>query len=630
MCGICGFISHNLDSSAVIEAMARALLHRGPDGVGTWVSDTGTLAVGQTRLAIIDLIRGQQPMHTTDGRYVIVFNGEIYNYRDLRRQLSALGYSFITDSDTEVLLHGFHAWGRDLLGRLHGMFAFALYDRSEDSLLLARDPVGIKPLYYYQGREGFFFASEIKSILEAGIPRQLNFLTLADYLVLGYPLLPYTFFTGLRELEPGNWLEVTAEGTTSGNYWQWQPREADWDKDTSLAVVENALTESLAEHLVADVPIGAFLSGGIDSSLLVALLVRKLNVKLDTFNVQFGDAAFDESAYAQEVAEHLGTNHHTLKMNHIQPDVEQVTGILQQFDQPFADSSAIPTFFMSQEIRRYVKVALGGDGGDEMFGGYRRFQYADLAQRIGRTPGWLRYGLAHAAGALAPIAPDVSRMGRRLLHVASGRGDDGLLSLSGYYDVGQLGEILRPAVYECVRAHTPSLTFVSNGNDRPGGRELRDTTVRQVLASHYLRKVDVMSGAHGLEVREPYLGIQVLACAQALPRRWQHTSRENKLLLRELARRYLPESIVLRPKRGFSIPLDSWLGSSGRTELHSRMTSQNANINRLIQSRQVRPLLDSFVSGRWDRAHTSRYMLFQRVYQLWALEDWLAKWQPSF
>jgi asparagine synthase (glutamine-hydrolysing) len=630
MCGICGFY-HRAEAPAIqadLQAMTDSLRHRGPDAQAVWMDARRGVGLGHTRLSIIDLAGGKQPMASADERYIIVFNGEIYNFPELRSTLQGLGHQFRTNSDTEALLAGYRQWGSDCLTRLRGMFAFAIYDRSADTLFLARDRTGIKPLYYHSGPNGVAFASELKALLDLqDIPRRLDYAALADYLVLGYPLLPATFFRDLNELEPGTWLIASPAGMSRGRFWAWDRTPVVRDEQEAMPQAENALTDSLREHLIADVPIGALLSGGIDSSLLVAMLVKALRQDIQTFTVGFADPAYDESPYAQVVAEHLGTRHRAIRLD-VVADTSLVENVLRQFDQPFGDSSAIPTFLICREIRKHVKVVIGGDGGDEMFGGYPRFRYADLAKRIGQHPGWCLKAYQRLTHGLR-VAPDLFRRSQRLLRAARAKGSERLVSLSCYTHPDDLGGLLEPAALKAVGSYRPTLALAGAEAPDPGGAEFTDATIHSVLPGDYLRKVDVMSSAHGLEVRVPFLGEHVLECAARFDESLKYTSRGSKRLLRRLALRYLPKEIVTRPKRGFSIPLDSWLGRAGREHIRSVLEAPCASLRALIRPRFVKSLLDGFVDANWDRSRRSRYNLYQQVYLLWGLETWLTRWKPT-
>ena len=626
MCGICGFFDPHIPSPrAVLEAMTKSLEHRGPDGLDMWMGSDQKIGLGHTRLSIIDLKRGQQPMHSVDGRYVVVLNGEIYNYQILRQELEKLGHRFSTESDTEVLLEAYRRWGEGCLERLHGMFAFALFDRTDRSLFLARDRTGIKPLYYHSGPCGFFFGSELKALLATSrLSRRLHYPALVEFLVLGYTIPPKTFFEDIHELEPGTWLLVTQQGIRRARYWTWKREPAHWPEALALELSERAIVESLAEHLASDVPIGAFLSGGIDSSLLIALLAKVLDKRLPTFAVAFDAVGYDESAYARLVAQTLGTEHCEIMVNSGQGDLSLLDDILDQFDQPFGDSSAIPTFLIAQEVRKSVKVVIGGDGGDEMFGGYRRFQYADLAQHAGRLPNWSLSAVQQAMRVADGAVPVLSRQSRRFLDAAAYRDERRLLALSCYTFPEDLYAILTPQAMQQTSAYRESMWKQCGTSVGPGGPEFVDITIERALPGDYLRKVDMMSSAHGLEVRLPFLGEKVLDCAAKL----RYTLRSNKGLLRKLVAKYLPPEISTKPKGGFGIPLDTWLGEGGRKEIQAALMSPSARVLELIDWNYVRQLVTCFAAGEWERKKMSRYNLYQRVYFLWALERWLNRWKP--
>lgn len=632
MCGICGLynFSDPQVAPAVLPAMTTCLAHRGPDGTGTWLSPERDVGLGHTRLAIIDLTGGRQPIESADKRFVIVFNGELYNFRSLRKQLENLGHRFHTSSDTEVILEAYIQWGEACLQRFRGMFALAIYDTQARELFLARDRTGIKPLYYHWGPCGFLFGSEIKSILRVPVvPRRLDYRALADFLVLGYPLAPKTMFLDVSELEPGTSLRVSRKGIEKQRFWSWAQLADGIEEPAALEQAEAALTESLREHLVSDVPIGVLLSGGIDSSLLVALLAKVLHEDVETFTVSFADAAYDESAYAEVVARSLGVRHRKIVLDPKLADISLIEQILVQFDQPFADSSAIPTYFISKEIRKSAKVAIGGDGGDEMFGGYRRFFHADMAKLAGTLPTSFLEASGVALGQIAGISPHLSRMGKRFIRSAASRDEGRLLSLSCYNFPDQLPEIAEPTVMKTIGTYVPSFSLNGHGTNNPGGKEYVDSTVRHVLPGDYLRKVDVMSAAHGLEVRVPFLGEHVLECAARIPVRLKYSRKENKIILRKLAAKYLPKVIVEKPKGGFALPLDSWLGQDGREEVRFQLKYRKNGLHEVIRPGYFDPLLSGFVDQTWNSSKRSRFNTYQQVYMLWSLERWLAQWSPT-
>lgn len=614
----------------MLARMTATLVHRGPDGKGMWLSDDCATGLGNTRLAVIDIDGGKQPMRSAEGQLVIVFNGELYNFRALRRQLAARGHRLMTMSDTETALAAYREWGPNCLDEFRGMFAFAVYDAAKRELFVARDRTGMKPLYYCLGPCGFYFGSELKAILcVREVPRRLDYGALSDFLVLGYPILPKTFFSNIHELEPGTWLTVKSHGLKKGRYWKWSRSFSRWNQAQTVEEAEKAIVSSLREHLVSDVPVGAFLSGGLDSSLLAALLVKVLGKELQSFTVAFAEPTYDESPYARAVSQHLGIPHTRIVVDAQNADVSLVNQVLLQFDQPFADSSAIPTYLLCREIRQSVKVAIGGDGGDEMFGGYRRFWYAEMARRTSHLPSFCLKPVCRLFEHLRSVAPEMYRKSHRFLRAAAAQDAGRLMDLSCYVFPDHLAEMLEPAVLNAIGAYTPS--FGSNG-DRvrdPGGAEFTDATIRFVLPGDYLRKIDVMSSAHGLEVRSPFLGEHVLSCSARIPEHLKYSRRNNKLILRKLAQKYLPEAIVRKPKGGFGIPLDSWLGNKGREEIRSRLDSPKARIAEFIRRDYAANLLFGFANQQPDLPTRSRFITYQQVYSFLALELWLNRWNPT-
>lgn len=633
MCGICGVVRPAVDHalSETIDRMARALHHRGPDGSGQWVDSTGTVGLGHARLAVIDLAGGRQPMISADERYAMVYNGEIYNFHSLREELERVGKRFRTQSDTEVLLEAYGYWGATCLSKFHGMFALAVYDTVENELFLARDRTGIKPLYYATLDGAFCFASEIKALQELSARSlTLNYASLVDFLLLSYTVPPRTFFSEIQEVEPGSWLRITRRGIERGTYWTWKREPADWSEPVSLEAGRRAILESLSEQLVADVPIGAFLSGGIDSSLLLAMLVNDLGRKVPSFTVAFGETSYDESPSAAMVARHLRTDHHEIRVPVGQGSLALIDEVLSQFDQPFGDSSAVPSYLMCRAVRPFVKVVIGGDGGDEMFGGYPRYAYADFARTLGRAPTWILRAMLLFSRTVSWVSPSERvRQVQRLLRAAEASGNERLLALSCYLFPEELHGMLTPSARQKTADCVPILMGTGDRSRGVGGADFIDATMHTALPGDYLRKVDMMSSAHGLEVRIPFLGESVLACSARIPERWKYSVGENKRLLRKLAERYLPPEICRRPKTGFGFPFDAWLGDQGRRELHRQLCSPTARVRDIVSAGYLERLIRCFVEQRWDDLRISRYNLYQRVYCLWALERWLQRWNPN-
>jgi asparagine synthase (glutamine-hydrolysing) len=633
MCGIAGYWGELPPDMAegVLRTMNATLAHRGPDGQNIWVGQG--LGFAHCRLAIIDLRGGAQPMSSADGRYRIVFNGEIYNHKNLRHQLTLAGYEFRTRSDTEVIPAALDYWGvSEGLRKLRGMFAFALFDQKERTLLLARDPVGIKPLYVGTGRELVLFASEPKALLNTPfLERRVDTTAILDFFTLGHALAPRTCFSAIRELPPGTWLRLSVGGESSGCYWEWSnssPQE--WFGADPVQALEVCLTNSVRAHLESDVPIAAFLSGGIDSSVLVWLLTRRLGVGIATFNVGFDDTFHDESPYARAVAAHCGSTHRELRIQGGEGDPDLFKRVLEQYDQPFADSSNIPTWLICREMSRHYKVAISGDGGDEMFGGYPRYQTArDIAtlSKIPAGPALLR-GMSRL---LSRIIPDKSRQWSKASEFARLSRPEMLCALHAYFRTDELGSLVQPEFVQAATADGPTwyrLTERMPANGSDPAAQLIDMEIRWRLHADYLRKVDIASSAHGLEVRTPYLDPEIFQFAARLPIRFKVRRRSLKHLLRKLALNAIPASVVNRPKQGFDIPFDRWSGPVMNEFLRELLLSSSNRSGALLVPGSAQALFAAF-RGSGRRHELSTYQVYQRIFMLASLELWLRKWSPS-
>ena len=609
--------------------MTTALAHRGPDGQSQWRG--GDVGLGHTRLAIIDVEGGHQPMHSAGGHTVVVFNGEIYNYRELKARLEQLGYVFRTRSDTEVIWAAIDAWGLDEgLLSLRGMFALALYDLRTRRLLLARDRVGIKPLYWAETPGSVLFGSEPKALLASGVlSRRIDPIAIHDFLGHGYPTTPATCWKDIRMLEPGTWLEAGPDGIRRGRYWQWAPCEdSGLGLEAAVDATRAALVDAARAHLVSDVRVGAFLSGGLDSALLVRLISPSLQADLPTFNVGFDDASHDESAAARSVAVLCGTDHHELRVANQDGDPDLFDWILDQFDEPFGDSSCIPVYLICREMRRHVKVVLSGDGGDEVLGGYPQYLHARRLQSLAR---WNA-----ATAPLAPLMPVVRRLGTsgrqiekawRFAHLPP---LDRLAALQTYFTEDERAALYRPEFAVAALGAGPTswrLAGVVDDGLADPAQQLVTAEMRLRLHADYLRKVDVASAAHGVEVRVPYLDPVMLDLAARLPIRLKIAADGGtKVIARHLARELLPPSVAQAPKRGFTIPLDRWMGPAMHAHLRRLLVEPGAPIGQLLDPAAVRRVWDDFESGR---AGVSRYQRSQRVFFLASLARWLERWSPS-
>lgn len=544
MCGIAGFISPARADAAALAPMLARIAHRGPDGQGTFVE--GPAALGHCRLAIIDLQGGAQPLYSEDKNFVVVSNGEIYNYRELTAELTALGHTFTTRTDTEVLLHGWEQWGRELLPRLRGMFAFALWDRRAQVLFCARDMFGIKPLYYCRCADGtLLFASEIKAFLDhPSFEKQLNTAQLPLYLSCQYSPGRDTFFAGVQKLLPGHFLEFS-EGIVRTTRWV-QPAFLPGDTPPAPDELEAVLRQSAEAHKIADVEVAGFLSGGVDSAYLTAL-ARPAR----TYTISYAEPKYDESFPARALARNLGLRN---RVRCISPGEfwDAVPAVQYHMDEPMADAAAVALYFLNREAARDVKVVLSGEGADELFGGYNIYRDPFTARWYNRLPPWLRGGLG-AAASLPPPGPGVNFLVRRGLSLEERYfGPTALLTerekrrlLPGYEGDGD------PV---CLTESSWDMT-----EDQDPVTRMQQVDLQLWLAGDILLKADKMSMAHSLELRVPYLDKEVFALAAALPAAAKANARMTKIALRQAAARTLPPAAAARKKLGFPVPVRDWL-----------------------------------------------------------------------
>ena len=545
MCGIAGFIAADRAADAgVLNQMLARIAHRGPDGQGTFIE--GAAALGHCRLAIIDLDGGAQPLYSEDDRLVLVFNGEIYNYRSLTAELTALGHTFATRTDSEVVLHGWEQWGRELLPRLRGMFAFALWDRRADTLVCARDMFGIKPLYYCRCTDGtFLFGSEIKAFLDhPSFEKRLNAAQLPLYLSCQYSPGGDTFFAGVQKLLPGHFLTFS-DGIVRTTRWV-QPAFVPGDTPASPAEIEAVLRGSVEAHKIADVEVAGFLSGGVDSGLLTALAMPQRS-----YTISYAEPKYDESFSAQALARNLGIRN---RVRRISPGEfwDAVPAVQYHMDEPLADAAAVALYFLNREAAKEVKVCLSGEGADELFGGYNIYRDPFTLRWYDRLPPWLRGGLG-AAASLLPPAPGVNFLVRRGLPLEERYfGPTALLTERGKrrllaeYDGDGDPMFLTESVWDSTEGLDPVT-------------RMQQVDLQLWLAGDILLKADKMSMAHSLELRVPFLDREVFALAAALPAAAKANARFTKIALRQAAARRLPAANAARKKLGFPVPVRDWL-----------------------------------------------------------------------
>jgi asparagine synthase (glutamine-hydrolysing) len=608
MCGIfgvCGNQAGGPKSLDVLRAMGEALFHRGPDEGG--IHTEPGVGLGMRRLSIIDLKTGHQPLANEDRSVWVVFNGEIYNYRELTAGLLARGHRFATASDTETLVHLYEEYGADCVRHLRGMFAFALWDARKQTLLLARDRLGIKPLYYAQTPPGLVFGSELKALVTSPwVRRRVDPSALAAYLKFGYVPDPLSILEGVVKLPPGHVLLMKdGRAGTPQRYWEptshFRGTDEAVDETEAGARLWNLLGDAVRSHLVSDVPVGAFLSGGVDSSMVVGLMAREAGVPVKTFSVGFGEEEYNEAPYARRVAEWFGTEHHQLIAT--PQDLGLLEQVLAACDEPFADASAIPTYLVSRLARQHVKVVLSGDGGDELFAGYDRYVVDRRERRRGHLAdlGWgapLRF--------VSDVLPEGTRGKNFLRHFSLPRMARYLDAISLFPDQA-LRDLLEPGVASASPPLFDEILRDSRGLD-PLSR-LQDLDLRTYLPGDILTKVDRMSMAHSLEARVPLLDHPLVEFACGLPSGLRMRDGQTKYLLRRILHGRVPDEVLTRPKQGFAVPLRSWFGE----RLPSFFRDRLGNGSRLeeigIRPRAVRALVDLFEQrGREDHCH-----------RLWAL-----------
>ena len=624
---MCGFVlayaqtSDRLPDQTLLDRMDTAIRHRGPDEHGQTRCDRAVM--GHRRLAIIDITGGRQPMCTPDGKVLIVFNGEIYNFRAIRDELAAAGHPLNTSSDTEVLLHAYLVWGQKCLDRLNGMFAFAIYDGRTQSVFAARDRFGEKPLYVLEREGTLYFASELKALVDAGlVEKRLDPVALYNYFANSYVMGPRTIFRGVRRLQPGHWLKAEGANVDEGCYWA--PPDPTEERADDKAIIEEALDilkDSVRLRLVSDVPIGFFLSGGVDSSTVVALASEVSGQRLETFSIGFDEARYDEREYARYVARKFRTRHHEFLLE--PGSIEIIEQIAWHTDEPFADSSALPTWYLSQLTRQHVKVTLSGDGGDEMFAGYDSYRGHVLSERLRKLPGFVR-----SAAVAAVQSMPASDAGKRVacLRLARNIEDAGLEA--GARFVAKQQVVFRR---DHLAGISPYLApHATAENDRAlfspmfdhalsplAGMTLWQQTVS--LADDMLVKVDRMSMAHSLEVRAPFLDHRLAELMNRVTFGTKLPWGRQKYLLRKAMERYFPADFLWRKKQGFSVPLSYWFKDSLGDYIRQRLLAPGAMVGYLFK----REALERIIG---EHARLTRDWSFA----LWALlmfETWCGRYQ---
>jgi asparagine synthase (glutamine-hydrolysing) len=619
VCGISGYTHRGraVPPSAIKEA-TDCLIHRGPDQQGTY--ETDNVSLGAVRLKIIDLEAGAQPFFSDDRKTVLVFNGEIYNYRELRKELEGLGHSFSTHSDTEVLLRAFLQWDTDCFPRLRGMFAAAFWKEDERRLVLVRDRVGIKPLYVCRSGDDIYFGSELKAILiHPEIPRLLDHTALHYYLALNYVPGPFTLIHGIAKLRPGHFLEWRDGRAHEQLFWKLPHTQNEtWTLPDAELALDGLLIQSVREHLLSDVPVGIWLSGGIDSSALLHYASQESSQRVKTFSVTFQGRSFDETPYIHQLVKQYQTEHHELDLNPTLDLPSAIEELAYYSDEPFADAGAVPIWYLSKLSRQHATVALSGEGADELFGGYVTYQADHLAGYARMLPKWARRSFLGALN-YWPVSDEKISFEYKLKRFLEGTllsSDEAHTYWNGSFSMAQQDELLRRTnqvrVQDLFDADFPRASRVGNLN------RFLAFDQKYYLTDDLLQKVDRMSMAHSLEVRPPYLDHRIIEFASTLPNQFKVNGRTLKVILKKLMKSKLPTSVIRRPKTGLDIPTHDWLRGPLRPFLEDTLSPDAVRHTGLFRPEAIEKVVRDHMERRANLG-----------YHLWGLMIlflWMKHW----
>lgn len=620
MCGIAGFTRFHKEEgdTATLERMGVAIAHRGPDASGTYLDEHVGLC--HRRLSILDLSEaGNQPMYSSDGNIAIVFNGEIYNFLALRKALEAEGITFKSHTDTEVIIALYQRGGIKCVEQLNGMFAFAIWDKLKQTLFIARDRLGKKPLYYFSHADRFAFASEIKAILTLeDIPREIRDDAVFDFFAYQYIPDPKSIFTHIHKLPPAHYMVVSREGFSLHQYWDISfANTSGADEATHKEALLSRLRQATRERMIADVPLGAFLSGGVDSSGVVALMAEASDRPIKTCTVGFDNPEFNETEFARTIATQYGTEHHEFMVK--QNVKNQLEGIVRYFDEPFADPSLVPTYFVSELAREAVTVAIAGDGGDEMFAGYEKYHTDNIENSLrDKFPQGLRKALFPAlAKAVGCLPGKLSRKGKSLLLSLSYDAAMGFYITNSMITDETWQRLVKPEVAERLKGYHPSSLTTGLYNNADGNDHLSKilyTDIKTYLTGGILVKVDRMSMANSLEVRAPILDYNIAELAASFPSEQKYNNGEKKYLLKEIFKPFIPKSLLYRKKMGFSVPLDDWF----RGELHDLaagyLLRDNSGLGNYFKQQEVQKLWQQHQAKTHNHGTVLWSML---MFQMW-------------
>jgi asparagine synthase (glutamine-hydrolysing) len=616
MCGLAGIAGQS--NKDAIQEMTRQLAHRGPDGEGFYFTEG--VALGHRRLSVIDLETGHQPMTTPDGRHTIVFNGEIYNFPELRKELESRGTRFRTRSDTEVLLEAYAAWGNDAVRKLRGMFAFAVWDAANRQLFAARDRLGLKPLYFAEVRGSLIFASEMKGLLaHPEIPREIDLLALDDFLTYLYVPAPRTIFRRIQELPPGHWLEWQDDHLRVSRYWDLTFTPKIQPPQDHLEEVQALLAEAVRVHLASDVPLGVFLSGGLDSSVVTALMARSQSAQVSAFTLGFrdGEHRYSEWEYARTVAEAVGA--HTRELIVPAESAALLSSVTRHFDEPFGNPTSLLIYQLSQLARQYVTVAMVGDGGDEVFLGYPRYRGVMFAEQYRRVPRVLR-NIASGIAQYLPEPGNGNHFPRRLREFTEGSHhlpERMYFQWISYFSSGLRRRLYSPALTHELSDYDSSeflMALFRRCGPVDGIDRVNYVDLHSFLPFNILRYADRMSMAHGLELRAPFIDHRLIEKMASVPWRYKLRGNQTKVILRKAAEKLLPPKILARGKLGLNPPMGLWLRGRLKHLLEEYLSPHQVRQRGYFRPEVVQELIHDHHSGRRD------YSL-----HLWALisfEEW--------
>ncbi len=616
MCGIAGFFSVSQRfSEPELQAMTDSLAHRGPNASGYFKD--AIVGLGHRRLSVIDLSdNASQPMHSADKRYVMVYNGEVYNYREIATELK-LKYktNFRSASDSEAILEAYVQYGPEFVQKLNGMFAIVIYDKLKNELFICRDRLGIKPLYYYWDGTNFAFASELKALKKlTSVPLEINELAISQFLHLGFIPAPNSIYKSIYKLEAGSMLQISKNGLDHQKFWSVKSkitRDVITNEKKALVLLSDLMMSSIQYQLKSDVPFGVFLSGGIDSSLVTAQACNLSNVKVNTFSIGFDENRFNESDYAKAIAKYLGTSHHEFIV-HYSDAMNLIDDVFEAYDEPFGDSSAIPTMLVSKLAKQYVTVTLSGEGGDELFFGYGAYKWANRLNNI-----FLKTAREPISKVLASFNNRYRRASKLFEYSKCDNINSHIFSQEQYLFSNQELDALLEKKYNDAKSDIFSLAALSDKRSLRANEKQALFDIEYYLPYDLLTKVDRASMRYSLETRVPYLDHRIVEFALNLSPNLKHKNGVSKYLLKEILFQYVPESYFNRPKQGFAIPLEKWLKNELSFLIHDFLNEKIVSHYGVVKYEEVDRLKKMF--------HSGHDYLYNRIWLLIVLHKWLVK-----